>query len=222
MRASHYPSGVISHAQPLRRDDLLPDPIAQFLIWFAAAGQAGVHEPEAMALATATPDGIPSVRMVLLKGVDERGFVFFTNREGRKGQELETNPHAALLFRWEPLGRQLRIEGTVEHLPEAESDAYFDTRSLGSRLGAMVSPQSRPIASRAWLEGRIAEVAAATAASDAPPVRPAHWGGYLVRPSVFQYWQHRSDRVHDSFRYAPAAGDPSDAGGGWRIERLGP
>ena len=218
------------YANPLRRDDLLADPHAQFLIWFAAAGQAGVPEPEAMALATATADGAPSLRMVLLKGADARGYAFFTNLESRKGTELEENPRAALLFRWEPLGRQVRIEGAVEHLPDAESDMYFASRPPGSQLGAIASPQSQPIASRASLEERIAEIAAAAAATGAPPARPDHWGGYLLRPAAYQFWQHRSDRVHDCFRYLPAdaagagmgrdAG--ADAGAGWRIDRLGP
>lgn len=219
---------MTSSAQPLRRADLLADPHAQFLVWFAAAREAGVPTPEAMALATATPDGTPSVRMVLLKSADERGYAFFTSHEGRKGGELDANPQAALLFHWEALGRQIRIEGAVERLPAEESDLYFGTRPLASRLGAIASPQSRPIPSRAWLEERIAETAAA--AGDAP-ARPAHWGGYLLRPSAYQYWQRRDDRVHDCFRYLPAdmagldAAGPdaaADAGAGWRIERLGP
>lgn len=212
---------MADHAQALRRDDLLADPHAQFLIWFAAARKAGEREPEAMALATAAPGGAPSVRMVLLKGADERGYAFFTNHQGRKGTELDANPQAALLFHWDVLGRQLRIEGAVERLPAAESDAYFASRPIGSRLGAIASPQSRPIPSRTWLEERIGEVL--REAGDAPPARPAHWGGYIVRPRAYQFWQHRSDRVHDVFRYTPAEGAPEDdAGAGWRIERLGP
>lgn len=204
------------HAQPLLRDDLLADPLAQFLIWFAAAREAGVREPEAMALATATADGVPSVRMVLLKGADERGYAFFTNHEGRKGLELAANPRAALLFHWEQLGRQVRIEGAVERLPDEESDAYFAARPQGSQVGARVSPQSRPIASRAWLKERVDEEAAAW--GDAPVPRPAHWGGLLLRPECYQFWQHRDDRLHDCFRYRP---DPA-GGGAWAIERLGP
>lgn len=204
------------HAQPLLRDDLLADPLAQFLTWFAAAREAGVREPEAMALATATPDGRPSVRMVLLKSADERGYAFFTNHEGRKGQELAANPRAALLFHWEPLGRQVRIEGAVERLPDDESDAYFASRPRGSQVGARVSPQSRPLVSRTWLQERVAEEAAAW--GDGPVPRPAHWGGLLVRPECYQFWQHRNDRLHDCFRYLPQPGGV----GGWTIERLGP
>ncbi len=212
---------MADHAQALHRDDLLADPHAQFLIWFAAAGQAGVRTPEAMALATAAPDGSPSVRMVLLKSADERGYAFFTNHEGRKGTELDANPQAALLFHWDELGRQLRIEGAVERLPAEESDAYFASRPIGSQLGAIASPQSRPIPSRTWIEERIAEVQ--HEAGGGQPERPAHWGGYLVRPRVYQFWQHRSDRVHDAFRYSPAGAEPGDdAGAGWRIDRLGP
>lgn len=214
---------MASHHQPLLRADLLPDPHAQFLVWFAAAGDAGVREPEAMALATATPGAAPSVRMVLLKGADERGYVWFTNHEGRKGTELDANPQAALLFYWEVLGRQIRIEGTVERLPAAESDAYFASRPPGSQLGSAASPQSRPIPSRAWLEERIAALAPAD--GEPLPPRPDHWGGYLLRPRSYQYWQHRADRVHDCFRYLPLGpGDEAaaDAGAGWRIDRLGP
>lgn len=207
-------------AQPLRRGDLLADPHAQFLLWFAAAQEAGVLTPEAMAIATAAPDGAPSVRMVLLKSADDRGYAFFTNHEGRKGTELVANPRAALLFHWEQLGRQVRIEGAVERLPAEEADLYFRTRPLGSRVGARVSPQSRPIPSRRWLKDLIDEEAART--GDDPP-RPEHWGGYLVRPSAYQYWQHRDDRLHDVFRYTPVEpGADGDEGAGWRIERLGP
>ena len=203
-------------SEPLRRSDLLPDPLAQFLAWFATAREGGVETPEAMALATATSWGVPSVRMVLLKSADERGFSFFSNHLSRKGTELDENPRAALLFHWEPLGRQIRIEGSVARLPAAESDVYFRTRPLGSRVGAIASPQSRPIASREWLESRVAEVVAEIGESREPE-RPEHWGGYLLRPAAFQFWQHRDDRLHDVFRYLPGA-----TGDGWSIERIGP
>ena len=204
-----------THARPLHLADLLADPLAQFRAWFVAAGEGGVQTPEAMALATATSWGVPSVRMVLLKGTDERGFSFFSNHLSRKGAELDENPRAALLFHWESLGRQIRIEGSVARLPDAESDAYFRTRPLGSRIGAIASPQSRPIVSREWLESRIDEIAAAV--GEGEPERPEHWGGYVLRPAAYQFWQHRDDRLHDCFRYLPL-----DASGGWSIERLGP
>lgn len=206
---------MTAHAQPLHLADLLADPLAQFRAWFAAAGEGGVRTPEAMALATATPWGVPSARMVLLKGTDERGFSFFSNHLSRKGGELDENPRAALLFHWDALGQQIRIEGSVERLPAAESDAYFRTRAPGSRIGAIASPQSRPIVSREWLESRVAEVTAEV--GEGEPERPEHWGGYVLRPAAYQFWQHRSDRLHDCFRYLPV-----DASGGWSIERLGP
>ena len=202
-------------AEPLRRSDLLPDPLAQFRAWFAAAGGSGVQAPEAMALATATAWGVPSLRMVLLKGADERGFSFFSNYLSRKGTELDENPRAALLFHWDSLGRQIRVEGSVARLPAAESDAYFRARPPGSRVGAVASPQSRPIASREWLESRVAEVVAQ--AGEGGPERPEHWGGYLLRPTAYQFWQHRDDRLHDGFRYLRTG-----TGDGWAIEQVGP
>jgi pyridoxamine 5'-phosphate oxidase len=156
---------------PLRRGDLDPDPLRQFDRWFEEAGEA-VRAPEAMALATAAPDGAPSVRMVLLKQADAGGLVFFTHYPSRKGRELEANPQAALLFYWDPLGRQVRVEGRVERLPAAESDAYFETRPEGARAGAHVSRQSEVLESREELERRLAEVD--------PASRPEHWGGSWV------------------------------------------
>jgi pyridoxamine 5'-phosphate oxidase len=185
-----------------------PDPLRQFEAWFAEARDAGVPVPEAMAVATATADGAPSVRMVLLKDVDERGFVFFTNYESRKGRELEANPRAALLFHWEALGRQVRVEGSVERVSDAESDAYFSTRPVGSRLGAIASKQSRPLADRAELERAIEALP-----DDAP--RPEWWGGYRVRPERFEFWQHRENRLHDRFLY-------ERDGEAWSIQRLYP
>jgi pyridoxamine 5'-phosphate oxidase len=191
----------------LRRDDLDADPLRQFQQWFEQAGEA-VSAPEKVALATATADGAPSVRMVLMKEADERGLVFFTHTTSRKGTELAENPRAAMLFYWEPLGRQVRIEGSVAEIDAAESDAYFDTRPLGARIGANVSRQSRPLGSRAALEQLVAQF-------DSEPNRPATWGGYRLRPDAWEFWQHRDDRLHDRFRYTPQ-------GTGWLIERLFP
>lgn len=167
-----------------------------------------------MALATATPEGAPSARMVLLKGYDERGLVFFSHYTSRKGRELEANPRAALLFHWSPLGRQVRVEGNVEHQGEDESDAYFRTRPRGAQLGAVASRQSERLESRHELEQRIAEVEAEI--GEGPVPRPATWGGLLLVPVAWEFWQHRDSRLHDRFRYERA---PSD---GWRIERLFP
>jgi len=166
--------------------------------------------PEAMALATADAEARPSVRMVLLKQADEAGFVFYSHYTSRKGRELEENPRAALLFHWDPLGRQVRIEGAASRLAEVDSDAYFDTRPLGARLSALASPQSRPVESRAWLEARVAELEAAGG-----PSRPEWWGGFRLVPEAWEFWQHRDSRLHDRFRY-----DRAD--GGWAIARLGP
>ena len=193
----------------LRRGDLAADPLEQFRAWFAEA-DAAVEMPEAMALATSAQDGSPSVRMVLLKRFDERGLVFHTHYTSRKGSELEANPRAALLFHWSPLGRQVRVEGHVERLPAEESDAYFATRPRGAQLGALASRQSEPLESREELEQRLAELAGTT------PTRPATWGGYLVVPDAWEFWQHRDSRLHDRFRYE------RDSRGGWTIERLFP
>jgi pyridoxamine 5'-phosphate oxidase len=199
--------------RPLDEKDLRPDPLATFAEWFEKA-RAVVSEPEAVALATATPDGRPSARMVLGKGFDERGFTFYTNHRSRKGGELEANPRAALLFHWPELGRQVRVEGPVERLSREESEAYARTRSPRSRLSALASPQSRPVPSREWLEQRVAELATEHADGEVP--LGDDWGGYRLRPETWEFWQHRPDRLHDRFRYLP------EAAGGWRIERLGP
>ena len=188
-----------------------PDPLRQFATWFDEAAAAGAAVPEAMALATATRDGRPSVRMVLLKGFDERGFAFYTGYESRKGQELAENPQAALLFHWP--GRQVRIEGRVELLPAAESDAYFASRPRASRLSAIASRQSEVLSGREELEVRVAELAERFA--DAEPPRPARWGGYRLVPEAYELWQHRDDRLHDRLRYRRD-------GERWLIERLSP
>jgi pyridoxamine 5'-phosphate oxidase len=197
--------------RPLDAAELDPDPLRQFAAWFEEAGAAGVRAPEAMALATATADGLPSVRMVLLKGFDERGFVFFTGYESRKGAELAANPHAALLFYWDSLGRQVRIEGPVERVVEAESDAYFASRPRGAQISASVSPQSRVVESRALLEAAAAELEA----RGGELARPRAWGGFRVAPESYEFWQHRANRLHDRLRYR---GDDN----GWVIERLAP
>jgi pyridoxamine 5'-phosphate oxidase len=197
----------------LRRSDLAADPLEQFGVWFAEAG-AAVDVPEAMALATATPDGVPSVRMLLLKRFDERGLVFHTHYTSRKGVELEANPRAALLFHWAPLGRQVRVEGRVERLPEEESDVYFATRPRGAQIGALASHQSEPLESRAALEQRLAEIEEELA--DVTPPRPDTWGGYRVVPDAWEFWQHRDSRLHDRFRYERSPGV------GWKIARLFP
>lgn len=201
-------------AQPLREQDVAPNPFAQFERWFAEAAHAGVRMPEAAAVATAAADGKPSVRMVLVKETVERGFVFYTNYESRKGSELAANPRAALLFYWDRLGRQVRIEGPVDRLTAAESAAYVRSRPPGSQLSALASPQSRVVESREELEGRVAKLAARYAGEE-PPV-PDNWGGFRINPETFEFWQHREDRLHDRLRYF--RGDAE----AWRIERLAP
>jgi pyridoxamine 5'-phosphate oxidase len=201
----------ILHAMHER--DLDRDPLRQFRLWFDEARLAEIEVPEAMALATSTPAGRPSVRMVLLKGADENGLAFYTNYESRKGSELAANPQAALLFHWQPLGRQVRIEGRVERVPAAESDAYFRARPHGSRLAAWASPQSRPLADREELEGLYGEAGARFPAGEVP--RPAYWGGFRLLPDAFEFWQHAENRLHDRVRY-------ERDGDGWRRERLAP
>jgi pyridoxamine 5'-phosphate oxidase len=193
--------------------ELDPDPLRQFQAWFAEAAEAGVEVPEAMALATATPDGRPSARMVLLKRADEEGFAFHTNYESRKGGELATNPRAALLFHWRPLGRQVRVEGRAERVAAEESEAYFRTRPLGSRLAAWASPQSRPLADRGELDRMYADALARFPGEDVP--LPPHWGGFRLLPDAYEFWQHRENRLHDRVRY-------ERAGVGWNRTRLAP
>jgi pyridoxamine 5'-phosphate oxidase len=192
----------------LLEDDVAADPLEQFRRWFAEA-----DEDNRMALATAAPDGAPSVRMVLLKGADDQGFVFFTGYESRKGGELQANRQAALLFHWAPLGRQVRIEGPVERVAADESDAYFATRPRGAQLAAAASRQGRTLANRTELDEAVAELEREHAGHDVP--RPEHWGGYRLRPQTYEFWQHRDDRLHDRLRY-------SRDGERWRLERLSP
>ena len=198
----------------LKESDADPSPIEQFRRWFDAALAADLHEPNAMTLATATPDGRPSARIVLLKGFDEQGFVFYTNYEGRKSRELEINPHCALVFYWGELERQVRIEGRVSRVSEAESDAYFEGRPRGSQLGAWVSEQSRPVEDRGALEERLRELQAGYEGREVP--RPPFWGGYRVEPETIEFWQGRENRLHDRLRHRRSDG------GRWRRERLQP
>jgi pyridoxamine 5'-phosphate oxidase len=197
----------------LREADVDPDPLVQFRTWFEEAVRADLHEPNAMTLATATEDGRPSARTVLLKGYDERGFVFYTNYEGRKAGDLEANPACALLFYWGGLERQVRIEGRASRLSEEESDAYFASRPRGSRLGALASEQSCPVEDRSVLEERVRALEAEYEGRDIP--RPRFWGGYRVEPEVVEFWQGRENRLHDRLVYRRA-------GCGWGIERLQP
>jgi pyridoxamine 5'-phosphate oxidase len=198
----------------LKEPDTHPNPIEQFRTWFDEALAANLHEPNAMNLATSTPHGRPSVRVVLLKGFDERGFVFYTNYEGRKGEELEANPYCALLFYWGELERQVRVEGRVGRLPDEESDAYFAGRPRGSQLGAWASEQSQPVKDRGALEERLRELEAEYEGREVP--RPPFWGGYRVEPEVIEFWQGRENRLHDRLRYRRSGN------GGWRRERLQP
>jgi pyridoxamine 5'-phosphate oxidase len=199
--------------RPLRRSDLDPDPLRQFEHWYEEAGRA-VEFPEAVALATATPDGHPSVRMVLAKGFDERGFKFHTGRGSRKAQELGATGRAALLFYWHPLGRQVRIEGPVRPLGDEESEEYFRTRPRGGQIAAWASAQSEVIGSREELEARVAELEREFEGRDVP--LPLHWGGFRLEPEVWEFWQHRESRLHDRFRYRRQDGRE------WTIERLAP
>ena len=189
------------------------DPIDLFREWFAAAQRSGIFLPEAMTVATATPEGAPSARMMLLKGVEAGGFVFFTNYESRKAAELAANPRAALVFHWAVLERQVRVEGNVERLSSGESEAYFRTRPRGSRIGAWASKQSRPLPDRAELEARVREHDARFAGGEVP--LPPFWGGLRLMPERIEFWQGRLDRLHDRLRFERQAG-------GWRAVRLYP
>ncbi|MBA3628878.1 MAG: pyridoxamine 5'-phosphate oxidase [Actinobacteria bacterium] len=190
-----------------------PDPIKQFMVWFRAAGAAGPNEPNAMTLATAGEGGRPSARVVLLKDVSRGGFVFYTNYESRKGDDLAENPQAALVFFWPEIERQVRVEGRAERVDRSDSEAYWRTRPRGAQLGAWASDQSRVIAGRPVLDDRLREVAQRYAGVDVPA--PPHWGGWRIMPSEIEFWQGRPDRMHDRLIYRRA--EP-----GWTVERLAP
>jgi pyridoxamine 5'-phosphate oxidase len=218
------PAGL-AHLAALRLDytraglteaDLDPDPFAQFERWFSEAQEGGIVEANAFILATAAPDGQPSARTVLMKGFDRRGLVFYTNYESRKADDLAANPRVAVLFFWKELQRQVRIEGAVERVSRDESAAYFRSRPLGSRLGATVSPQSRPIPDRSWIETRFAELERAYSDPEGVVPLPEFWGGYRVIPASFEFWQGRLNRLHDRLRFV------RDGDGEWRVERLAP
>jgi pyridoxamine 5'-phosphate oxidase len=202
------------YGEPLREQDVDPDPVRQFAVWYEQAAAADLRLPEAMALATASADGAPSVRMVLMKGFDEHGFVFFSNYESRKGRELAANPRAALLFHWDPLGRQVRIEGPVARTSVEETAAYVHSRARGSQLSALASPQSETIDSREELERRVAELEQRYGDDELP--LPSNWGGFRLVPQSVELWQQRHDRLHDRLRYR------RDEDGGWSLERLAP
>jgi pyridoxamine 5'-phosphate oxidase len=215
------PPSISTQLAALRKDYALKtleeahvdrDPLRQFGVWMVEAIHAQVPEPTAMTLATVGADGRPGARIVLLKGVDPRGFVFYTNYQSRKGRDLASHPAAALTFLWKELERQVRIEGKAEQVTAAESDAYFATRPLGSRIGAWASPQSDVLPSRAWLEERWGEL---TRAHGEDPPRPPHWGGYRVRPDMVEFWQGRLSRLHDRIVYRRE-------GDAWKVSRLAP
>ncbi|HUH07127.1 MAG TPA: pyridoxamine 5'-phosphate oxidase [Egibacteraceae bacterium] len=215
-RAFEVPLGQLRRERTLadlREGELAADPIEQFATWMKEALAAGGAEPNAMTVATATPDGVPSARIMLLKGVDKGGFTFFSNYDSRKGRELSANPHAALVFHWPALERQVRVTGQVQRVSAEESDAYFRTRPVGSRLGALASPQSEVISDRQELRRRLEQVQAEY--GDQPPPRPQNWGGYRLRPETVEFWQGRPNRLHDRLRYRRV-------GDRWVIERLAP
>ncbi|MGB8699296.1 MAG: pyridoxamine 5'-phosphate oxidase [Thermosynechococcaceae cyanobacterium] len=200
--------------QVLLEDNINPDPIAQFQAWFTQALNAQVIEPNAMTLATVTPEGKPSARIVLLKDCDAQGFVFYTNQQSRKGQEIAQTPFAALVFWWGELERQVRIEGCLTTVSEAEADAYFQSRPRGSQLGAWVSKQSQVIPDRVYLENRLQQLEQDY--SDRPIPRPPHWGGYRLTPFAFEFWQGRPNRLHDRLCYRQTSSNT------WVLERLSP
>jgi len=207
-------SCVTDYGKPLGEEDVDADPLRQFAIWFGEAEAAGIRMPEAAAVATASADGAPSVRMVLVKSFDERGFVFYSNYGSRKGQQLAANPRAALLYHWDALGRQVRIEGPVGRTSAGESAAYVHSRPRGSQLSALASPQSQAIDSRKSLEQRVADLQDLYGAGELP--LPTNWGGFRLAADTFEFWQQRHDRLHDRLLYRRG---PDAA---WLIERLAP
>jgi len=204
------------YGQPLREQDVDADPLRQVARWSEEAAAAGVREPQAAALATASAAGAPSVRMLLVKSFDARGFVFFTNYDSQKARELTANPHASLLFHWDPLGRQVRISGPVERTSASETAAYVDSRPRNSQLSALASPQSHVLDNRAALERRVAELEARYEGDELP--LPESWGGFRLRPATIELWQQRHDRLHDRLRYRRSV----EREASWMIERLAP
>ena len=200
--------------QSLNESDMTADPVEQFTRWWDEAVNSEIDEVNAMTLATATKEGLPSARIVLLKGYDARGFVFFTNYNSHKGKELELNPKAALVFFWKELERQIRIEGPVEKISEEESDKYFNSRPTASRIGAWASPQSEIVTDRTIIENNFIEYENKFGTAFIP--RPSHWGGYILKPTLLEFWQGRSSRLHDRIQYS------SGQGGSWKMERLAP
>jgi pyridoxamine 5'-phosphate oxidase len=200
-------------ARPLHAEDLDPDPFVQFQHWYDDAEAHGQLQPDAMVVATSTPDGRPSARMVLLRGVDDRGLCFYTNFGSRKGEELAANPHAAIVLHWPEVLRQVRATGRVERVADDESDAYWYARPRASRVSAWASAQSEPIATREALEARVADLEARFGTDDVP--RPEGWGGFRVVPDEIEFWQHRDDRLHDRFVYRRSDDD-------WEVVRLQP
>ncbi len=198
----------------LNETEVAINPFLQFADWWQQAIESQIDEVNAMTLATASVEGVPSARIVLLKGYDEKGFVFYTNYESAKGQELAENPRAGLLFFWKELERQVRITGLVEKVSAVESDEYFLSRPTGSQIGAWASPQSHVIENRSWLENKVKELEAKF--SNGQLTRPAHWGGYRVKPVIIEFWQGRSSRLHDRIQYT------LQENGSWKIERLAP
>lgn len=213
---SHDPqnSALRPKRPPLRKQDVPASPFDLFTTWFSEALTSDIIEPQAMTLATATLEGRPSARVVLLRGYDANGFCFYTNYVSRKGQELAVNPYAAAVFWWGKLERQIRIEGEIQKLTAQESDAYFKSRPLGSRFGAMLSPQSQVIPTRTVLEEQLHALEAQYGQTDPP--RPPHWGGYRLMPSVIEFWQSGRHRLHDRLRYT------QQEAGSWVIDRLSP
>lgn len=204
---------MTDHGIALREEDLAGDPLHQFASWFMEARAADVREPQAAALATASADGVPSVRMVLVKSFDERGFVFFSHYDSRKGREIAANPRAALLFHWDPLGRQVRIEGPIEHTSAEESATYIRSRPRSSQLSALASPQSQTVESREELERRVSDLERRYADRELP--MPISWGGFRLTAETLEFWQQRHDRLHDRLRYRRE-------GDRWLTERLAP
>jgi pyridoxamine 5'-phosphate oxidase len=202
------------YGKPLREQDVAAEPATQFAAWYRDAEAAGLRLPEAAAVATASADGAPSLRMVLVKGFDEQGFVFFSNYDSQKGRELAANPHAALLFYWDSLGRQVRVTGAVARTSPSETETYVRSRPRDSQLSALASPQSETVANRSALEQRVTELKREFGDGELP--LPANWGGFRLAMESVEFWQQRNDRLHDRLRYR--RGDD----GAWAIERLAP